>query len=408
MRFHEILILLLFGIISCSNPKSNNPVNNPPDSTGKPLKEIDPDVIVVTRGTKISQLTGEYDRERKQPTQNKTYSRFGLQSTDLGVPFRYAGRTYLLFGDTNGDKRKDGDAIAYTTDTVLEDGLSLTFVHDAHGIYIPVTIHGISQGAFEVSTEGVAVSSKMYVYSTTDHSDSVTMGRSVVSRSDDSGSTFHYLYDLSTDHFINVSIVKMPFSKWKGLPKDTGEALVMVGSGTYRKSNVYLACQPASAIEQPNTIQYFAGVDENNKPVWSSEEQAAIPLFHQPCVGELSVSYNSFIDRWILLYNCSNKINIRTAKYPWGPWTKPQVLFDPRKDNGYCHFMHLSWKEQHCDSVMDPGRENVSGGVYGPYQFAHFATGDSTAVNPSTTIYFTMSTWNPYNVVLMKAKLERD
>src|SRR5699024_8785511 len=110
----------------------------------------------------------------------------------------------------------------------------------------------------------------------------------------------------------------------------------------------------------------------------------------QPCVGELSVTYNSFISRWIMLYNCGDPrgINMRTAKYPWGPWTKPQVLFDPWKDGGYCHFMHTSWTFKKCDDVSDPGREDVWGGEYGPYQYAYLAKGDDN----STTIYFNMST----------------
>ena len=369
--------------------------------------EVKPDIVIRSPARKISQIVGEDDRQQRRPAENVTFSRFRLQSTDLGVPFRYAGRTYLLFGDTNGDQRKDGDAIAYSTDTLLEDGLSLTFIHDARGTYQPITIPGISQGAFEVPTEGVEEKGKMYLYSTTDHSDSVAMGRSIVSCSEDSGYTFRYLYDLSTAHFINVSIAEVPFAEQEWLPEDTGRALLIFGSGTYRKSDVYLACQPAAAIENRNAIQYFGGMDENNQPIWLQDEQQAVPLFEQPCVGELSVSYNPYIARWILLYNCQNQINIRTAIHPWGPWTAPQVLFDPWKDNGYCHFMHVSYQERHCDSLMDAGRENESGGVYGPYQFPHFATGDSTNAHPFTTLYFTMSIWNPYTVVLMKAKLAR-
>jgi hypothetical protein len=108
---------------------------------------------------------------------------------------------------------------------------------------------------------------------------------------------------------------------------------------------------------------------------------------------------------WILLYNCGNPrgINMRTSEYPRGPWSEPQVLFHPWDDNGYCHFLHTSWEFQQCDSIHDNGRQNEWGGEYGPYQFEHFATGDSL----STTIYFTMSTWNPYTVVLMRAKLEK-
>jgi len=52
--------------------------------------------------------------------------------------------------------------------------------------------------------------------------------------------------------------------------------------------------------------------------------------------------------------------------------------------------------------VHDPGRENVWGGEYGPYLIARFFTGDER----QTTIYFVMSTWNPYNVVLMRSTLE--
>lgn len=407
IRITEIITVALALLMGCSVLKPGKPsIHASPGPAGKMPGEIAPDITIVSPGFKICQLVGEYDRQQERLTQNRTDSRYHLQSTDLGVPFQYAGRTYLLFGDTNGGARKDGDAIAYTADTSLENGLSLRFIHDSSGTYKPVTIPGIGQGAFEVSTEGVEVNSRMYIYSTTDHSASVAMGRSVVSRSDDSGHTFCYLYSLSTLHFINLSLVKVNASQWKLPDQDHHpEDLILFGSGTYRRSDVYLAYQPSADIERPEAIRYFSGMDDWGRPVWSSKEKNAVPLFDQPCVGELSVSYNKFVHRWILLYNCTDKINMRTAKYPWGPWTKPQILFDPWKDGGYCHFMHVSWKERRCDSVMDPGRENTSGGVYGPYQFKQFATGDSAATHPSTTIYFTMSIWNPYTVVLMKSTL---
>ena len=56
---------------------------------------------------------------------------------------------------------------------------------------------------------------------------------------------------------------------------------------------------------------------------------------------------------------------------------------------------------RNCDAVHDPGRENEWGGVYGPYQFEDLATGR----DGESTIYFTLSTWNPYTVVLMRAAL---
>lgn len=399
------LLVVLLVVAACSGSSSSSVEADPTDSVGSIPDVVAPDVTVVMRGTKISQLVGDYDRARDEPTLNRTFARYQLGSTDLGVPFRHDGRTYLLFGDTHGAARKNGDAIAYTTDTKPEDGLALTFIHSDDGVYKPITIPAISQGAFEVPMEGVSVGGQMYIYHTTDHSSEVTMGRSVVARSEDGGRTFTYLYDLSTQHFINISIVKVSSSDWELLPGDQGEGLFIFGSGRYRRSNVYLAYQPASEIENPEAIRYFAGVDENGKPLWSGSERKARPLFEHPCVGELSVSYNTFIDRWILLYNCGgrNGIYMRTAELPWGPWSKSQIVYHPWEDDGYCHFTHVSWKYKCCDSVHDPGRANVWGGEYGPYQFAHLATGDGH----STTIYFTMSTWNPYTVVLMKAHLRK-
>ena len=363
-----------------------------------------PYIAIQTRPSKIHQLIGDWDKERNQPTLNRTGVLYGLPMTDLGTPFSHNGRTYIVFGDSWN--AGDDDPIAYSEDTNLEDGLSLTFLQNPNGTYRPVTIPGISLQGYEVPMEGVSVNGKMYVYATTDHSQYVTMGRSVLAVSNNNGYNFSYLYDLSVDHFINVSVVKVDSSQWQGFPLSEGEGLVMFGSGIYRESNVKLAFQPASQIETKNVIRYFAGLDAGDIPIWSTNESDAIDLFNQPSIGELSVSYNKFIKRWIMLYNdftFYRGINMRTAKYPWGPWSPPQVIFEPWADNGYCHFMHASWEDDnpHCDSVHDTGRQNIWGGEYGPYQFEDFATGNAC----STTIYFTMSTWNPYTVVLMKATL---
>lgn len=359
-------------------------------------------IAIVSRATKVAQLVGDYDKERQQPTLNLTWSRYKLASTDLGVPFTHNGRTYLLFGDTNGVR--GGDAISYTTDTTPEDGLELTFIHDDTG-YKPVEIPGISQGGFEVPMEGVSVGGSMYIYHTTDaviNDPQAVMGRSVVAVSEDDGNTFAYLYDLSVKYFINVSIVEMETAAISDyFNQGLGKMLVMFGSGVYRMSDVRLAFQPSDEITNRAGIRYFTGLDNSGKPKFSANEDDAQALFNQPQVGELSVSYNRFIQKWIMLYNAASPrgINMRVADVPWGPWSEPQVIFDPWADNGYCHFIHAVA----CDTISDPGRESEWGGEYGPYQYEDLATGD----NSSTTIYFNMSTWNPYTVVLMKATLAR-
>lgn len=417
-RLYAVLLVFWLAIsVACGSAAPGTPstratkpprpgTSTPAAPTSSPSR-----VVIESRPVKMIQLVGEEDRERHVPSASQSWTRYKLAGTDLGVPFTHKGVTYLLFGDTIGFRR--GDAIGYTSDNNPEDGLELIFLHDQNG-YLPVTIPGISQGAFEVPMEGISLGSKMYIYHTTDSStasqidrDEARMGRSVLAVSADDGYSFTYLYDVSTDKFINVSVVQVNPADWVGFPDSSSAGLAIFGSGDYRRDVVYLAYQPTAQIEQRGSYRYFSGLDASGRPGWSTEESKAQPLTDQPCVGEFSVSYNRFIRKWIMLYNCflpaSRGINLRTADRPWGPWSPPEILFQPWDDGGYCHFMHASWSSQKCDEVHEPGREDVWAGEYGPYQFEDWATGDSNR----TTIYFTLSTWNPYTVVLMKATLRR-
>ena len=351
---------------------------------------------------KICQLTGDTDRELNQPTLNQTYSRYGVSGTDLGSSFEYDGKLYLLFGDTVGTH--GGKSIAFTADTDPDNCLSLRFVTGPDGLYLPPTVPGISLAPYDVPVSGFGAQGNMYVVFTTDwNAQEQKMGRSVLTRSRDNAQHFTYLYDLSTDKFINVASVIVNNADIPGLPATTGQGLLLWGSGYYRRSDPYLAYLPLNAVEDAKALRYFAGTDGSGTPRWSTQESAAVSLFSQPCLGELSVAWNSYLRKWLMLYNCTQPrgINFRTADSPWGPWSPTQVLFDPWTDGGYCHFMHVSYESQHCDSVSDPGQEDEWGGEYGPYMLPAFFTGSGNA----TTIYFTMSTWNPYEVMLMKSTL---
>jgi hypothetical protein len=138
----------------------------------------------------------------------------------------------------------------------------------------------------------------------------------------------------------------------------------------------------------------------------------------RPGMGEFSVAWNQYLNKWIMLYNHCNPpgINFRVADYPWGPWSENAVLFNRDRDNGSCCFIHKSWKEKQCDYVYDDAwcdtdhdpntplvhRTDVSGAEYGPFIINRYTKG---VQDQWTTIYFVMSTWNPYQKVLMKTTL---
>jgi hypothetical protein len=285
--------------------------------------------------------------------------------------------------------------VATSTETDPGNCLKLDVVKDADGGYRPLTVAGVSGGEFSVPTGGFSAGGRMYAVVTTDRTDEMVMGRSVLARSDNGGRDFTPLYDMSTRHFINVAFAK-----------DGGKVLAF-GSGNYRQSDVRLAVMDEDKVGDKAAIRYFAGTDAKGQPTWSADEADAAPMLDQACVGELSVAWNADLNKWVMMYNCGaprSQILVRTAHAAWGPWSAPQVVFDAERDNGLCRFMHDP--QGKCgDRLTDPHSPQTAGDPYAPYMITRFAEG---VAGEHADIYFLMSTWNPYNVVLMKARLKLD
>lgn len=354
-------------------------------------KDRKDELVYVPKSTKrICQLTGDFDRAAKIPTLSETGKRFGVLSTDLGSSFEHKGKLFFLFGDTWG-RPGDRDVLAWTESHNPEQ-IDLHFYKDKDGKWLPLTVPGIKQGAFEIPSGGISLGGTMYVVCTTDHSAKKVMGRSVLASSHDDGRTFKMLYELSRSKFINVSFL------------EAGPWLYIFGSGEYRKSTVCLARVKPKEIADRSRLEYFAGVGPKGQPRWSAREADAVPLFANNEIGEFSVAYLKPLQRYALLYNAGNPrgITLRSAPEPWGPWSKGTVIFDPGRDQGYGHFMHISAKaKQKPDRLSDPGRQNEWGGEYGPYIMTRYTTGGEGKCR----IYYTMSTWNPYQVMVMRSDL---
>jgi len=364
--------------------------------------------------TKIVQISGDEDRQGwggpqsgpPKPAHNQTESRFGIRGLDLGASFLHKNRIYFLFGDTIRTpfraEDENLDSIAFCTDPNPDDGLDLTFYKDPPRI----RNEAFSQRGFEVPLDGVSHRGAMFVFFSTDnrmvgHMD--VMGRSVVASSANDGYDFTYLYDFSREKFINVSI-EVVDGTTVGL-RSYGKTLLIWGSGRYRSSDVYLAAMPLEEIASGRFVRYYAG-QRAGEPFWDWRESEAVPLFCAGCVGELCVRWNPFLKRWLMLYNGDNPrgIIMRLAENPWGDWSEQILAFDPWTNGGYGRFMHIPWNHPgnphdfvH-DDLIHSSRENEWAGEYGPYQIAPLARG---VEGHFTQIYFLLSTWNPYQVMLM-------
>lgn len=342
-------------------------------------------VYVPNSTKKVCQLTGDLDRSNGSATLSRTGQRFGVVGTDLGSSFEHNGQLYFLFGDTVG-RPGDRDALAWTRSNDPEK-IELQFHKGNDGKWLPITVPEIKQGAFEVPSGGISIAKVMYVAHTTDHAPAKVMGRSVLAASHDDGKTFKLLYELSRDKFINISFLR------------TDEWVYIFGSGDYRKSSVSLARVKPADIGNRSKIQFCAS---NNS--WSNSEADATPLFKHDAVGEFSVAYVEPLKRYLMLYNSLQPrgIMMRSAQSPAGPWSDGTIIFDPWRDKGYGHFMHISAKSKpKADALADPNRDDEWGGEYGPYIMARYTHGAAG----KCTIYYTMSTWNPYQVVVMRSEL---
>jgi hypothetical protein len=384
----------LWDVLEKALSGGNAPPQRTERDTRPPPEEFHapPGMLACIPGTsrKVCQLTGDFDPAARVPTLSRTASRFGIDATDLGSSFEHKGKLYFLFGDTWG---KPGllDTLAWTNSADPEN-ITLNFHRDHDGLWLPIRIPGISQGAFEVPTGGISINDTIYIAFTTDHSPRKAMGRSVLAASHDDGRTFEMLYEISRDRFINVAF-------W-----EADGWLYTYGSGDYRQSSVCLARVRPADVADRSQLCYFSGADAKGAPQWSTREADAVALFQHDVVGELSVAYLEPVQRYVMLYNSHHPrgITLRWSETPWGPWSEGTVVFEPWQDGGYGSFMHISSRHRkNADRCSDPRREHEWGGEYGPYIMARY----TTAIEGGARIYYAMSTWNPYQVVVMRSDL---
>lgn len=208
------------------------------------------------------------------------------------------------------------------------------------------------------------------------------------------------------------------------------------GVARYRASIPYLAIAPRQTFGNPNTWSFFAGNagssdHSTENPVWVTRQQwesghnaagewmppVGAEIYQaepagERCVGEHSVTWNAPLHAWLLLYNCAPwTVEARFAPEPWGPWSPPVVLLSAAHDPGIectliqsaagCAGLRNYWKL--------PNGKPWPGIFYAPFVLNRF-TRDATAAGAGqsrrTTIYWLLSTWNPYVVVVMQSTLE--
>lgn len=333
--------------------------------------------------------------------------------------------------------------------------------------FTPATIVGpiaVKQGFFNVPEGGVSVGGALFAFFWTDHCsdpnrpqpvprnplapppadrahdcpespDRNSIGRAVLARSDDMGRTFGHVVPMPIGFVYGAAVNAELVPE---LPPEQRLGVFIFAAPRYRASAPYLAYAPTRSFADPATWRFFVGRGADGRPRWVSHaawaEGAARPASWNPpgepevlapgpaaerSVGEFSVTWNRPLGLWLMLHGAGqgtpwlagrHGVVARVARAPWGPWSEPTVLLGV-EDHLDCR---LVMTPDGCGARRDywPGGRRttgkfVAGGLYAPYVLNRYttATGGEGAARGST-IYWVISTWNPYAVTLIRTTLE--
>lgn len=294
----------------------------------------------------------------------------GMKGTDLGVSFVRDDRLVFLFGDTMAtDDRPDLQDVDFAATSSLDGPAPLDWLG-------PIRPPGLALPSMGVPVEGLARDDDTLVFFATDFDDHAqTYATSAIAKT--RGLAFDRLEVVDrapVDRFANVSTIVH------------GDDVFVLGAGNpYRKSAVSLARAPLARIE--------------DRSAWRITDE---PIVDVAQVGELSARKHPTLPVYLLAYNSGDPrgIVLRLASSPEGPWVDAGMLYVP--SDGYEKFIHA--KESavgHDDGLSQPGDEESWGGEYGPYLVPSWFTEKDGAFG----ITFTLSSWNPYCVHVLRTWL---
>lgn len=332
---------------------------------------------------KVARVTGVSLPGETIPNPNNTSENYSLRATDLGIMWDATTdpakkKIMIAFGDSyddgwcgsggGGDPAGwRGSLLAISENSDVENGLKITrmITEEENPTYAKEIIHS----EHDVSGNG-------------DHTAIPTAGITVGNR--------HFIHYMQVRKWgepgrWDTNFSEIAFSddegqnwvksgvKWSAESKFAQAAYVkadgfvyMLGTPSGRMESAYIARVQEQSILDKNQYEYWDGSE------WKiDKEEAATPVIEAP-VSELSVAYNSFYKKWIMVYLNEHRsaIVMRSSSSLTDSWSDEVVLMT---------------------SQDYPG---LYGGFIHPW------------TNTGSDLYYLTSEWGPYNVFLMHSTLD--
>ena len=386
--------------------------------------------------TPIGWVTGQrnsgYPGSNWAQTNNTSWA--NVYGTDLGVMWFNGenGKTQLAFGDTFSGPNMTGNwrsnVLLLSNDTQLYNGLTLERTGPANQ-FIPAArnqVFFIGSEVTNIPSAAIYANGENYVnyfsVKSWDTPGRWTTNYSAISMYDEATDKWvlqpstvrsagwfrsSTRYRAGDQNFQQAAYVLQPESKVEpggtryvyafGTPAGrTGSAFlsrVPEGAMTdlaqyeYWDGDTWVRDNPAVAApiigDSPNSAGLFGFVRDvaNNPKFFGGWFAGLVGAKTGGNVSEMSVQYNEYLDKYVVMYgNGQNNVILRTAETPEGPWSAPVTVATSLQYPGlYAPLIHpLSGTGELTDELGDPDLSNL---------------------------YWNMSLWGNYNVVLMQTDL---
>ena len=342
-----------------------------------------------TTATRVGWITGP---------ETSSYRRFGISGTDLGIMWDNGGsgknkQVLVAFGDTFGDCNVAGqewrnnvlfrsvdvnlsvpDPIPPNVPGYQYGGSPVTVDRPNFSRQVIGSLRLVSTEVTVIPTAAISVGTTQYVnfmsVASWGNPGQWTTNFSAVAVSTDNGETWTVPV---------TSIRPAWFNSVPGVPFVWGYQNFQMGAYMRRDGYVYNYGTTAGRGGAPflSRVVETAVPDLSQYEYWTpfgwlkNMAYLAVQVTIAPG-SEMSVAWNDYLGKYLMMYmNFLGNIVLRTADNPQGPWSLPKTLVTTA---------------------------SMPGGIYAPY------------IHPwssGSNLYFTLSLWSTYSVMLMKTTLTK-
>lgn len=426
-REFERAVSTVFG----APPASNSAVATEPATFALAAAAVNPRPGFPVPGAQLSPSTKFVDWVTGNFPQNNTFDRFGIWGTDVGVIWdngmvdnpltpHNERQVLMALGDTFSGPNMTGgwrlNTLLRSSDVNLADGMSVPngewFNGNMFGgaplgnpTYARQIIHpaaGLPGGITLIPTAGISIPTPGTQFGVTQYVNfmSVTQWGAP-----GQWTTNYSAIAYSTDNGENWAVAPTSVrynQPWSGNQNFQQGAFVRPGDGYVymygtpngRQGAAYVSRVLEKDILNVTKYDYYSKGNPGGWFGWGStpagwyknDPAAATPVFGQDqgaCgvanpgnqVSEMSVQYNGHLRKYVTLYGDQfNNIVMRTADRPEGTWSTAKVLLPQQ-----------------------------SGGIYAPMMHPW----SPSTTNTGSDLYWNLSMWSEYNVMLMRTDLSK-